>query len=290
MATKPQPTGAGQPHLRTSRVNFKTVVVAVDLSSPASEKAVRIAVSLAEEFNAKLILTHTMPKSISPKKMQSVQERIGKFIEAMAFQDLQSQNLLRKGDVVEETEKVVEQEKADLLILATHGRRGVKKLLAGSKSESLFRTLAVPVLTVGPVGDPSFKGFHSVLLATDLTPRSFRAAQYAASLAQEYDASLTILHVLDTKMEKEQAGLRAGALEQMQELVPQEAEFWCRLSFRTEVGDPAERILAVGDDVSADLVVMSVRHTELADRAPWAIASRVVSQARCPALTVRDGA
>jgi nucleotide-binding universal stress UspA family protein len=288
MATKPQPTGGNQPHLNTSRVNLKTVVVAVDLSFPASEKAVRIAASLAKEFEAKLILTHTLPKSISPKEMKFVQERIGRFIQAMAFEDVESKNLLQKGDVVEETEKVVEEQKADLLILATHGRRGIKKLLAGSRSESLFRSIAVPVLTVGPAGDPSFNKFHSILLATDLTPRSFRAAQYAASLAQEYDATLTILHVLDAKKEKEQPGVRANALEQMQQLVPQEAEFWCHPSFRAETGEVAEKILAVANETAADLVVMRVRHIETADRAPWAIASRVVSQAHCPVLTVRD--
>jgi nucleotide-binding universal stress UspA family protein len=287
MATRPKPIEPDQPHLRTARVIFKTIMVAVDLS-PASEKAVRIGASLAKEFAAKLILTHTVPKSASPKDMKSVQQRIGKFIHAMAFQDVESQNLLRKGDVVEETEKAVNEQKADLLILATHGRRGVKKLLAGSKSESLFRTVSAPVLTVGPEGESSFNKFHSVLLATDLMPRSFRAAQYAASLAQEYDATLTILHVLDAKMGKEQTGLRANALKQMEQLVPREAEFWCQPAFRTEVGDPAKRILEVAQKTAADLVVMSVRHAELADRAPWAIASRVVSQAHCPVLTVRD--
>jgi len=194
---------------------------------------------------------------------------------------------------VEETEKVVEQQKADLLILATHGRRRVTKLLEGSKSEALFRTLAVPVLTVGPVGNPSLRGFHSILLATDLTPCSFRAAQHAASLAQEYDATLTILHVLGAKTEKEQPGLQANPLEQMQQLVPQEAEeaeFSCRPSFRTDVGDPADRILAGAHETVADLVVMSVRHTELADRAPWAIASKIVSRATCPVPTVRGRA
>ena len=107
-------------------------------------------------------------------------------------------------------------------------------------------------------------------------------------MAQEYDATLTILHVLDAKMEKEQTGLRANALKQMEQLVPREAEFWCQPAFRTEVGDPATRILEVAHETAADLVVMSVRHADLADRAPWAIASRVVSQAHCPVLTVRD--
>ena len=287
MATRPKPIGAAQPHLETARVRFKTVIVAVDLS-PASEKAVRIAASLAKAFDAKLILTHTLPKSVSSKEMESVQKRIGKFIQALTFEDVESKNLLRKGDVVKETEQVIDQQKADLLVLATHGRRGVKKLFTGSRSEALFRTVPIPVLTVGPQGESRFDEFHSILLATDLTPRSFRAAQYAASLAQEYDATLTILHVLASKAGTEQAGLRADALEEMKQLVPQEADFWCRPSFRTELGDPAEHILEVAKETAADLVVMSVRHAEHADRAPWAIASKVVSQARCPVLTVKD--
>jgi nucleotide-binding universal stress UspA family protein len=277
------------PRLETSRISLQTIVVAVDLS-PISEKTVRIAANLARFFNSRLIISHifSVAEGLSAGNTEKSRHKIAALAELAALDDLIPVAVLRQGNVVEETRKIVDERKADLLVLGTHGGEGVGKFVLGSTAESLFRSVSTPVLTVGPQIDPSNNGFTSILLATDLSARSLRAAQYATSFAEEYDAMLTLLHVLDPEHGKSSA-VRENALQEMCQLISSDAELWCRPIFRTEAGDPAERILGIARDSSTDLIVMSVKRGPFATHSPWTIATRVVNHAACPVLTVRNG-
>jgi nucleotide-binding universal stress UspA family protein len=140
------------------------------------------------------------------------------------------------------------------------------------------------VLSVGPHVHRCGDRFSSIILPTDLEPHSLRAAQYAVSLAEEANAKLTLLHVLATDRV-----LPTAAILRMKQLVAEDAALWCQPHFRIATGDPVEAILAGADDSKADLIVLGVTDAlALADHASWSIASKVVSQAACPVLTVRD--
>ena len=95
-------------------------------------------------------------------------------------------------------QRIVEENDIDLVVLGTHGRRGVQKFLLGSVAEEIWRHANVPVLTVGPAvsRSRSDKGFHCVLFATDFTAESLAGLPYAVSMAREYQAHLVLLHVI----------------------------------------------------------------------------------------------
>ena len=86
----------------------------------------------------------------------------------------------------------------DLVVVATHGRSGLGKVLIGSVAEKVFRQSPVPVLTIGPhVGEAAHrKKPRNILVPVDFTPASERGVRFAAALAREHKASLTVLHVL----------------------------------------------------------------------------------------------
>src|SRR5437016_9935940 len=58
--------------------------------------------------------------------------------------------IVRRGDVCEELEELVEKELIDLVVVGTRGRTGVSKVMLGSVAEEIFRKVSCPVLTVGP--------------------------------------------------------------------------------------------------------------------------------------------
>jgi nucleotide-binding universal stress UspA family protein len=182
---------------------------------------------------------------------------------------------------------------ADIIVLGTHGRTGAQKFVLGSVAEEIFRRSTVPVLTIGPRVHSGMRNgakFHRVLFATDFTPESPTAAPYAISLAQENQAQLMLLHVIrnhelrkhPTLGESSAANVRFN----LNELLPKDAELWCRPETVVEYGDPGRWIPGAASDHGADLIVLGVR--EAAGRLgagthlSRTTAHKVVAHAGCP--------
>jgi nucleotide-binding universal stress UspA family protein len=186
----------------------------------------------------------------------------------------------------------------DLVVLASHGRTGIKKVLLGSSAEEVFRRSSVPVLTSGPatpIGAHSGGRFRSILFATDFHSVSSCAMPYVLSLAQENHARLTLLHVLPARKpskESKPAELSvAETLHRLEDLIPPGTELWCRPKVLVEHGFPATQIIAAANRLRCDLIVLGVRGmaalARVAGRVQSDIAYHVVAHAPCPVLTIR---
>jgi nucleotide-binding universal stress UspA family protein len=117
---------------------------------------------------------------------------------------------------------------------------------------------------------------------------------YALSLAQENQARLTLLHVVPEKAaagsmtEGDVASLRA----KLNDLIPEETRLWCQPGSFVEKGRPATQLLETANRRGADLIVLGIRsasqHLGSATHLAGATAHKVLVQARCPVLTVRE--
>ena len=175
----------------------------------------------------------------------------------------------------------------DLIVVGTHGRTGLGRVLVGSVAETILREASCPVLTVGPrlLGDPKWAlKVREVLFATDLESSSEGALQYAISLAQENRARLIILNVLPKAESTQSASAR---LERLQKLIPAE-KLWRQPYCLVEDGDAAEKILDVAGSYKADLIVLGVRPhaVGVATHLSRTTAHRVIAGAMCGVLTV----
>jgi len=289
------------------RIELKNVLLLTDFSEP-SESALRFAATIARQYGAELHALHVLvPRPLlytSPEAMAG----IAAMEEAAAceMQRVDSQlagvshetTTMRAPDVWTAVEQAVAASNADLLVLGTHGRTGLQKLMLGSVAEEVFRKATVPVLTIGPHVRGGAHGggrFHRVLYATDFSAEAKAAAPYALSLAQEAQAQLVLLHVMTTSGENGARGAAASsiadAMHKLLELAPEEAKLWCRPEPVVQYGQVAERILEEARGRKADLVVLGVRAPEgpvaLATHTPRSVAYRVVANAPCPVLTVR---
>lgn len=189
----------------------------------------------------------------------------------------------------------------DLIVLATHGRRGVRRILLGSVAEEVVRHAARPVLTVRPNGaEEHGEPPRSLLVPIDFSEHSDRALAYAGALADRTGAELHALHVV-TELAypdpyfAEAAQIRAMAKaayeevpEAMQrnlrEVLGEDADVRTHL----ETGSPASTIVRVAEEEAVDQVVVSSHgRTGLERMLMGSVAEGVVRRAPCPVLTVK---
>jgi nucleotide-binding universal stress UspA family protein len=290
------------------RIALKDILFLTDFSD-SSAAAVPFVTSVARAYGASVRALHVLVPSaytymtpdVAATLLDEEEDRARAEMQRLEAQlsGLPTEVMIERGPTVWPVlSEVLAQHEIDLIVLGTHGRTGIQKVLLGSSAEEVFRRAHVPVLTIGPsVQSGAHNGgrFRCVLFATNFSPSSIAGAPYAISLAQENQARLTLLHVMPKpkggKLARVSELSIAEALHQLQDLVSPEAELWCRPEAIVQHGDPAEQILAAAKQCGADLIVLGVRGMDrmagAATRMDRAVSYHVVVNARCPVLTVR---
>jgi nucleotide-binding universal stress UspA family protein len=199
----------------------------------------------------------------------------------------------------------LEATQSDLLVLGTHGRSGFQRLFLGSVTEKVIRKATCPALVVPPRAPDVPPGgpvqFRRILCPVDFSDSSLEALAYAIRMAEESDARLTLLHVIDVPLvtsEEPQAFeadldriRRASAAEarrRLQDLVPGQAQTYCTVETAIAEGRAYAEILRQAAEQRADLVVMGVRGRGALDRFLFGSTTHhVIRAAACPVLIVR---
>jgi len=197
--------------LPAKELSVKSVLVGSDFSE-ASLKPLRHAVNVARHFRSKLYLAHIVSsvgltiagaealELATNAARRDVGELERKLAESGALADLSHEFLVREGDVWEELRRIIHEKQIELVVIGTHARQGIDKLVLGSTAEQIFREADNLVLTVGPHALPdapieAVGGVRSVLLPTDFGADSLRALPHAISFANHFGARLVLLHV-----------------------------------------------------------------------------------------------
>lgn len=195
---------------------------------------------------------------------------------------------------------------SDLIVIGTHGRSGFERLVLGSVTEKVIHKAACPVLTVPrPVADAvpvPDKLFTRILCAIDFSDTSLHALEYALLLAQEKNAQLTLVHVVEVTPapRSEAAGdVEARALgayvaaaaearaEELQRIVPDSARAYCTVERTLAIGKAHREILRVAAERDSDVIVLGAHGFGIPQLLFGSTANQVVRQARCPVLTIR---
>jgi nucleotide-binding universal stress UspA family protein len=184
----------------------------------------------------------------------------------------------------------------DLIVMGTHGRHGFDHLLLGSVTERVLRKARCPVLAVrrpardfvAPSDAVEAVHLHKIVFATDFSEHADHALGYALSLAQEYEAELTLLHVLeDIPPSWDLSAVSADVVERLEKSIPQEARDWCRIKSRLRVGRSYQEIVRFALINGVDLVILGVRGRNALDLALFGSTThRVIHQAPCPVLAI----
>jgi|SRR5579859_960006 len=298
----------------------KNVLFATDFSA-TSEAAFPYATAICRRFGATLHAAHvlsdaslilmtggvdyvsmgTLYDDAQNEALQKL-EQLAERVEGVAHR-----SYVRHGQVMKNLSPIIAENAVDLIVVGTHGRTGLGKLLLGSVAEDILRHAPCPVLTVGPNVSgharlPVFENhardlappeldLRQIVFATNFAQNAARVAQEAIALAEEFRARLTFLHVLE---DYTQLGRRPGPIEdcasRLQELIPSNNTLQYLPEIVVEFGSAAERILKVANEREADMIVLGARSS--ADvgitHLSWSSAYHVIANAHCPVLTVRD--
>jgi nucleotide-binding universal stress UspA family protein len=297
------------------RVQFNHILCATDFSD-FSNHTVGYGVALAKEFDAKLIICHVIDLSsvaiygefqLDPVGQQNrIMEDAKAQLEVLTGdQPVAWEPLITVGRPADEISRAVEEQNIDLVITATRGRSGFKRLILGSVTERLMHTLTCPLLVVcSPehefVNTPGQNvQLQKILVGCDFSADSGRAFDYGLSLAQEFQAELHLAHVIEPPVQpnllKEetfvpgeiQKDYQDLLIQKLKDMVPGEAANWCTPQTCIMEGQPYEELVKYADTRDIDMVVLGVRgHGLVKTLFLGSTTDRVVRNSSCPVLSV----
>jgi nucleotide-binding universal stress UspA family protein len=289
----------GDLRLGTCKAKFRKIIVGVDFSGTAVT-TLHAAKSLADRFGGTLFLVHAVAPILygpgeTPELLEADLEAARAQMEVVVSKanlgSSQHRTLVEFAEPTDLIDGIARAQGADLVVVGSHGAHGLEKLAFGSVAESVLRRVPCPVLVIGPHCRESLGSIQSVVFATDLENRAFRPAQYASSIAEEMSARLTLLHVrkpMTKEVEILSGDIDNVLAQELQQLLPPDAEQWCQPKVRVEAGNAGEEVLWVAQAEAANLIVVGVRESStLADHAPWSTLSQIIRGAECPVLGVQ---
>ncbi len=279
-------------------VSLKKILFAMDFS-PGSLLAFPFAISIARHYGSKIFVAHITPAQDynavpSASEVENIEHRMEETLSSPMgkLQDVPHELLSDHGSICSRLLAAADNRGVDLIVIGTHGWRGMKKFLRGSTAEEISFLATRPVLTVGPaVSRPS--DFRHILYATDFSPAAQQALPLALSLTQTYDASLLFLHINDWTSKEPPVDAKRKTVAFFHEELFQYG--YGKLIDKSEVivdfGPRAELILELATARKADLIVMGAHPgaemtARIAAHLPGSLAYDVIAQASCPVLTV----
>ncbi len=293
--------------VQSTRLALKNLLLATDFSSCA-DAALPYAAALARHFGSKVFLAHVLleepqlgiPLDSMPEMYDGARHEAERhllhLLNAEALKGLQTASIMRRGPVTSVLADIVEREKIDLLVIGTHGRTGLKKLVLGSVAEEVLRTARIPVMVVGPsvraLTAPTGE-LKRIVYATDFSKEAEAALPFALSLAQEDQAHLILLHAVEPGTADYAEDIEHVVVylrDNLRALLPPDADLWCEPELVVDVGVAPDVILSVAAEERADLIVMGAKTAAspgVASHSPWHHVHRVIAHAPCPVLTVR---
>jgi len=293
---------------------IELILCPIDFSE-FSVRAYHHAVSLAEHYQAKLVAQHVVELWRHPSASfaasaglyeefeqalrESGSKQLQEFVKNHTHDEIQPELVVQEGVAADSILSFAQAEKADVIVMGTHGWRGFDRLMLGSVTDRVMRRAPCPVLAIcKPPHDSVAAGrergyvhhLSRILFCADFSENSELALKYAISATAEYDAELTLLHVLEgvpSPAKAEEAMAAAG--ERLDKLIPREGRKTLKIKTAVRIGKPYWQIIQLALEAQIDLVTMGVRGRGELDLAVFGSTTyRVMQLGSCPVLAVRS--
>lgn len=272
-----------------------------------SIKVYACAQSLAAHYKADLFLLHVLYsypafyidqayRETARKAQANALRKLKEFAKRQTHGKAQPQCIVKEGIPTDAILSAAELQGVDLIVMGSHGLRGVDRLILGSVLEKVLRKARSPVLVVRRTAHDldapgkSVDAFHlrKILVCTDFSGHAHRAFEYGLSFAEEYNAELTVLHVLEhVSRPSELRTARAKLTKQYIDSVRREGRNPPPVKFLVRAGKPYHQIINLASESQSDLVVMGVRGRSSLNSAIFGSAThRVIQLGPCPVLAI----
>ena len=280
------------------------VIVATDFT-PVSEMAVAYAAALAKRFTSKLTVANVVDLSIASRSDAAVVGiRLDKMLQDSAetvenvVNDLNLLGVHALGRTLQGYKPAVEavhladEVRANLIVIGTHSRTGLQKMILGSFAEGVIHHAHCPVITIGPnvkVSPSEDIPFSTIVFATDLNHDSVQKAAVALTFAKDSFARIYMCHVISDPPSNltNSLDLQFSSEKELKKLIPAAAYEWCSPACAVEYGDVAQHILRLAERTGAGLIVLGARrNTGWFTHLTQGTVAQVLSEANCPVMTI----
>lgn len=283
---------------------YDQILLATD-GSECSERAAAAAIAVASRFDAHLHAIYVLDAREIPAGIEADVTELDQGIGRSALDDVEAQAATAGVSVntalVESHEAIhesileeAEERNIDLLVIGSHGRTGIGRILLGSVAERTIRHATMPVLTIR--AEPLAGEVDRILVPTDGSAGAIAAADHAVDLARATDAAIHIIHVVDlTRMGGD---ITAGPVyaefedigrEAVDDLIDRAKSAGVRsVQGNVLAGRPGRAIVDYAEDRDIDLIVLGTHGRSGLDRILLgSVAEKVVRIAEEPVMTVR---
>lgn len=294
------------------RVPIKRILCPIDFSE-YSVSAYKYAFSLAQCYGAKLFVQHVVEIWKHPcASFAATADDYNQFLQTLSIvakrrlhSFVQSHSsgyvpeyLIQEGSAAESILSFADKESINLIVIGAHGIRGADRFVLGSVTEKVLRKSHCPVLAVHETPSSPIQAITTaergidlkeILFCTDFSGPSNSAIEYALSIAEEYKANLTLVHVLDGTSLSRDRETTDKAHRLLKELIPQSLTEDCRIETTVRIGSAYKEICRLALEKKADLTIMAVHGRNSLERAVFGSTTyRVVQLGTCPVLAVHS--
>ncbi len=193
----------------------------------------------------------------------------------------------------------VDEHDIDLVVMGTHGRQGIDRLLSGSVSEEVVRQASCPVFTVLGREEPQpGPEIRRILVPVDFSENARLGLAHARELARAYDASLDVMHVVEEAAFPSVYGLdpitpympdvKKRAATALERLVEEVVGGTVPARLHVVSGYAARDIIDFAEEHGTDLIAMTTHgRTGLERFLIGSVTEKVIRSASCPVFTVK---
>lgn len=288
--------------MKKRQESLRKIAVPTDFSA-GSTAAMSYALALANSGGTAVTAVHAVdpfeysfgPQGLRDLKKEEVWARaqgtMSQWLKDNKFSDCAS--AVVEGEPGPAIAQFIDQKGIDLTVLATSARRHAARLLLGSVAEEIFRKANGLVLVLGPrMRARTRRQLRRLVFATDLEPHSLAAFSHLAKLVQKFDSTISVIRVADPDIRSRAERSRISSETRLKIEAAVETNLRKRIKkIQVAFGQAVKVITGFANTSKADAIVMGIRSGGEWDRAtthiPWAIAHRVIADAKCPVLTIR---
>jgi len=273
---------------------YDRILVPTD-GSRSAEAAARHGLVIAEAFDASVHLISVTSEKERGERLAKAQARdaistLEKLFEQES--DLSFQSVIEQGSPHEAILSYASENDVDLVVMGTHGRHGLSRVLIGSVTERVVRLSNDPVLAVPPYAmGREREGYDRILVPTDGSPAATAAVEHGISIAERLGASVRVLCVIEGETGLPPLGdrLRDEAVEVVENVAEQASGRDISLSTHVQPGTPHEVINNFVSAYGIDLVTMGTHgRSGIRRHLLGSVTERVLRTSEAPVLTVRQ--
>jgi nucleotide-binding universal stress UspA family protein len=263
---------------------LRRILFPVDFSARCRGAAAYVE-ALTGRFDAELILLHVIEATYNSMLEDLHAVRTGDlegFFDK-SLRHLRVRALVEHGEAAREIVKCAAANRVDLIMIPTQGMGAYRRLILGSTSAKVLHDADCPVWTgVHLEKAPALDAVacQRILCAVALRPSSARVLDWAAHLAEEYQAEIALLHVLPGSDTQQARGEARLALERLQ------AAAGCRAALRVEAGDPSKVVARLTAEQKSDLLVIGRKAAAGVLGRLDMTAYAIIRQSPCPVVSV----